>query len=75
MGLEGLVSKHRDRPYRGGRQKHWIKIRTGSITPLIASSAERSVLHNFLAANHKSQKLTVSSAVGGFRSRMDRGIQ
>jgi len=23
LGLEGLVSKHRDRPYRGGRQKHW----------------------------------------------------
>jgi hypothetical protein len=27
MGLEGLVSKHRDRPYRGGRQKHWIKVK------------------------------------------------
>jgi bifunctional non-homologous end joining protein LigD len=27
MGLEGLVSKHRDRPYCGGRQKHWIKIK------------------------------------------------
>jgi bifunctional non-homologous end joining protein LigD len=25
FGLEGLVSKHRDRPYRGGRQKHWIR--------------------------------------------------
>ena len=27
MGLKGLVSKHRDRPYRGGRSKHWIKIK------------------------------------------------
>jgi bifunctional non-homologous end joining protein LigD len=27
MGLEGLVSKHRDRPYRGGRQTHWIKVK------------------------------------------------
>ncbi|MCK1618047.1 DNA ligase [Bradyrhizobium sp. 159] len=27
IGLEGLVSKHRDRPYRGGRQKHWIKVK------------------------------------------------
>jgi bifunctional non-homologous end joining protein LigD len=27
MGLDGLVSKHRDRPYRGGRQKHWIKVK------------------------------------------------
>ena len=30
FGLEGLVSKHRDRPYRGGRQKHWIKIKNRS---------------------------------------------
>jgi len=27
MALEGMVSKHRDRPYRGGRQKHWIKVK------------------------------------------------
>ena len=27
FGLEGLVSKHRDRPYRGGRQKHWIMVK------------------------------------------------
>jgi len=25
MGLEGLVSKLRDRPYQAGRSKHWIK--------------------------------------------------
>jgi bifunctional non-homologous end joining protein LigD len=27
MGLEGVVSKHRDRPYRGGRSRHWIKVK------------------------------------------------
>jgi len=27
FGLEGLVSKRRDRPYRAGRSKHWIKIK------------------------------------------------
>ena len=27
MGLEGLVSKRRDRAYRGGRCLHWIKIK------------------------------------------------
>jgi ATP-dependent DNA ligase len=27
MGLEGLVSKHRDRPYQVGRSKHWIKVK------------------------------------------------
>ncbi len=30
MGLECLVSKHRDRPYRRGRQKHWIKVNNRS---------------------------------------------
>ena len=27
MGLEGLVSKHRDSPYRGGRFDRWIKVK------------------------------------------------
>ncbi len=27
MGLDGLVSKRRDRPYRAGRSKHWIKVK------------------------------------------------
>lgn len=27
MGLEGLVSKRLDRPYRGGRSKDWIKMK------------------------------------------------
>jgi len=27
MGLEGMVSKRTDRPYRGGRSKDWIKVK------------------------------------------------
>ena len=27
MGLEGLVSKHKDRPYRAGRSPHWVKMK------------------------------------------------
>jgi bifunctional non-homologous end joining protein LigD len=27
MGLEGLVSKRRDRPYQAGRSKHWTKVK------------------------------------------------
>jgi bifunctional non-homologous end joining protein LigD len=30
MGLEGLVSKHRDSPYRGGRFDRWIKLKNRS---------------------------------------------
>jgi ATP-dependent DNA ligase len=25
IGLEGLVSKRRDRPYQAGRSRHWVK--------------------------------------------------
>ena len=25
--IEGLVSKHRDRPYRAGRSPHWVKVK------------------------------------------------
>jgi ATP-dependent DNA ligase len=27
VNLEGLVSKRRDRAYRGGRCTHWIKVK------------------------------------------------
>jgi ATP-dependent DNA ligase len=27
MGLEGIVAKRRDRPYRSGRTRDWIKIK------------------------------------------------
>ena len=27
MGLEGLVSKHRERVYRPGRCEHWLKVK------------------------------------------------
>lgn len=27
MGLEGLVSKQRERAYRGGRCDHWLKVK------------------------------------------------
>jgi len=29
MGLEGLVSKRRDSPYRGGRSDRWVKVKDG----------------------------------------------
>jgi len=40
MGLEGLVSKRRDAPYRSGRQETWIKVKCikSDTFPIIASS-------------------------------------
>jgi bifunctional non-homologous end joining protein LigD len=34
MGLEGLVSKRRDRPYQGGRSKHWVKVKNRAHPPM-----------------------------------------
>jgi bifunctional non-homologous end joining protein LigD len=31
MGLEGLVSKHREQPYQAGRSKHWIKVKNDAL--------------------------------------------
>jgi bifunctional non-homologous end joining protein LigD len=27
VGLDGLVSKHRERRYEAGRCKHWVKVK------------------------------------------------
>ena len=53
MGLEGLVSKHRESSYRGGRYDRWIKVKNRRIQRLPAcrinskgsSSALRSLLN------------------------------
>jgi bifunctional non-homologous end joining protein LigD len=47
MGLEGLVSKHKDRPCRAGRSPHWVKVknrehamsRVGAITVAVSRIA------------------------------------
>jgi ATP-dependent DNA ligase len=41
LGLEGIVSKHRDRAYRAGRCAHWIKAKNPD------APAMRRVLHQF----------------------------
>jgi ATP-dependent DNA ligase len=39
MGLEGLVSKRRDRAYRGGRCLHWVKVKNPN-SPAMARAKE-----------------------------------
>jgi ATP-dependent DNA ligase len=39
MGLEGLVSKHRDRAYRGGPCRHWVKVKNPD-SPAMNRAAE-----------------------------------
>jgi hypothetical protein len=54
LGLEGIVSKHRDRHYKAGRCAHWIKIKNpaspammrASDGPWQATQAPRWVMHS-----------------------------
>ncbi|MGC1563488.1 MAG: hypothetical protein WA820_27075 [Bradyrhizobium sp.] len=39
MGLEGLVSKRQDRPYRGGPCSHWVKVKNRN-SPAMKRAAE-----------------------------------
>jgi ATP-dependent DNA ligase len=39
MGLEGLVSRHRDRAYRGGPCRHWVKVKNPE-SPAMKRTAE-----------------------------------
>jgi bifunctional non-homologous end joining protein LigD len=46
MGLEGLVSKRRDRPYQSGRSKHWIKMKNRKHPAMTRVVAARSPILN-----------------------------
>lgn len=35
MGLEGIVGKKADAPYRGGRSAHWVKVRTVQVEDFV----------------------------------------
>ena len=39
MGLEGIVSKRKDSPYRSGRSPHWIKSKNPT-APAVKREAE-----------------------------------
>ena len=48
MGLEGIVAKRRDRPYRSGRSPDWIKVKNPdapAATRLIEGSDDEPILH------------------------------
>ena len=39
MGLEGIVSKRKDSPYRSGRSPHWLKMKNPA-APVVKREAE-----------------------------------
>jgi hypothetical protein len=45
LGLEGIVSKRRDSPYRSGRSRNWIKSRNPD-APAVKREAEEDWSHD-----------------------------
>jgi bifunctional non-homologous end joining protein LigD len=50
MGLEGIIAKHRDRPYRSGRTGDWLKIKCLQSESFMIVGYEQSLTAEGLAA-------------------------
>ncbi|MBD9597489.1 MULTISPECIES: non-homologous end-joining DNA ligase [unclassified Ensifer] len=75
MGLEGIVAKHRERPYRSGRKGDWIKVKcVQSESFLIVgyeqSAAARSGIGSLLLAARRGDSWVSVGSVGtGFKAK------
>jgi ATP-dependent DNA ligase len=47
MGLEGIVAKRRDRPYRSGRSPDWIKVKQRPASPRKDLGCQRATFRAF----------------------------
>jgi bifunctional non-homologous end joining protein LigD len=74
MGLEGIIAKHRDRPYRSGRTGDWIKIKcvqseSFMIVGYERSNTARGGLGSLLLAARKGDTwISVGSVGTGFKT-------
>ena len=74
MGLEGIIAKHRDRPYRSGRTGDWLKIKCVQSESFMiigyehSPSARGGVGSLLLAARKGDDWVSVGSVGTGFKS-------
>ena len=75
MGLEGIVSKRADAPYRSGRTKSWVKVKCGRGQELVVIGWQPSTVRgrpfaSLLVATRDEDRLTYRGKVGsGFGER------
>lgn len=73
LGLEGIIAKHADRPYRSGRTGDWLKIKCVQSDSFVVvgyepSSAVRGGIASLLLAAYRGDVLTYVGSVGtGFK--------
>ncbi|MBB2754621.1 UNVERIFIED_ORG: bifunctional non-homologous end joining protein LigD [Rhizobium aethiopicum] len=75
MGLEGIIAKHRDRPYRSGRTGDWLKIKciqseSFMIVGYEQSTVARGGIGSLLLAARKGHDWVYAGSVGtGFNTK------
>jgi bifunctional non-homologous end joining protein LigD len=74
-GLEGIIAKHKDRPYRSGRLGDWLKIKCVQSDSFVVvgyehSTSARAGIGSLLLAARKGDDLAYVGSVGtGFKER------
>lgn len=69
LGLEGIIAKHRDRPYRSGRQGDWLKIKcvqreSFAVIGYEPSTVMRGAIGSLLLAARRGGELVFVGSVG-----------
>jgi bifunctional non-homologous end joining protein LigD len=69
LGLEGIISKRRDLPYRSGRGDHWLKSKCRQsqefvILGYVASTAAKGAIGSLLLGYHDGKRLLYAGRVG-----------
>jgi bifunctional non-homologous end joining protein LigD len=81
LGLEGIVSKRADQPYRGGRGDHWLKTKATlrqefAILGYIPSTATKGSVGALLLGYYERGKLNYAGRVGtGYSSDQARSLR
>jgi bifunctional non-homologous end joining protein LigD len=69
FGLEGLVSKHRDRAYRAGTSPNWVKTKNPAHPAMMRVKAGIFIARRVGAADHHGAALSGGAGVGAWRPK------
>jgi bifunctional non-homologous end joining protein LigD len=81
MGLEGIVSKRKDLPYRSGRGEHWLKIKCVLaqefvIAGYVPSTAGADLVGSLVLGYYEGRKLVHAGRVGtGWTHKLSRSLR
>jgi bifunctional non-homologous end joining protein LigD len=81
MGLEGIISKRKDLPYRSGRGEHWLKIKCVQAQELVIlghvpSTAGADLVGSLVLGYYEGGKLIYAGRVGtGWSHKLSRSLR